>query len=72
MICQKKHWKVRRHRAECAVLAAAAVIPVLGESAEGDVADTTEGSRRDEANYRPLVGAACGGDGGRRKKGELL
>ena len=63
MVCQKKHWKVGGHRAECAALAAAAA----DVTAVGEAADMAEG-KGDEVDGGPSVGVAGGGDGGGRKK----
>ena len=43
MVCQKKHWKARGHRAECAALATAAAATAVEESTEGDGAGKAEG-----------------------------
>ena len=67
MVCQKKHWKVGGHRAECAALAAAATVPVVEEAMEGDGVGMSEG-KGDEADGGASVGVAGGGDGGGRKK----
>ena len=68
MVCQKKHWKVGGHRAECATLAAAAaVVTAVGDETEGDGTSMAEG-KGDEAGGGPLAGAASSGDGGERKK----
>ena len=68
MVCQKKHWKVGGHRAECATLAAAAgVVTAVGEATESDGAGMAEG-KVDEVGGGPSVGVASGGDGGGRKK----
>ena len=67
MVCQKKHWKVGGHRAECAALAAAAAVPVVGEATEGDGADMVEG-KGEEADGGASGGVASGVDGGGRKK----
>jgi len=48
-------------------LAAAAVVPVVGEVTEGDGAGMVEG-KGDEADGGASVGVASGGDGGGRKK----
>ena len=67
MVCQKKHWKVGGHRVECAVLSAAAAVPVVGKATGGDGAGMAE-SKGDEADGGPSVGMAGGGDGGGRKR----
>ena len=66
-VCQKKHWKVGGHRAECAAMASAAVVPVVEEATEGDGAGMAEG-KGDEAGGGPSVGAVGGGNGGGRKR----
>ena len=68
MVCQKKHWKVGGHRAECAALAApAGVVTAVGQATESDGAGMVEG-KGDEAGGGPSVDVASGGDGGGRKK----
>ena len=61
---QKKHWKVGGHRAECAALAAASVVPLVGEAMrQGGCAGMVKG-KGDGADGGPSVGAASGGDDG--------
>ena len=67
MVCQKKHWKVGGHRAECAALAAAAAVAVVEEATGGDGVGMAEG-KGDEADGEAMGGVASGGDGGGRKK----
>ena len=69
MVCQKKHWKVGVHQAECAAMAAAAAVMAVREATKGDGTGMAE-SKGDEADGGPSVGAAGGGDGGGRKKKE--
>jgi hypothetical protein len=67
MVCQKKHWKVGGHRAECASsAAAAAVVTAVVEATEGDGASMAEG-KEGEAGGGPSDDAASSGDGGGRK-----
>ena len=67
MVCQKKHWKVGGHQAECAALAAAAAVPVVLEATGGDGADMAEG-KGDEADGGASVGLAGGGDASGRQR----
>ena len=67
MVCQKKHWKVGGHRAECTALSAAAVVPVVREVTEGDIAGMAEG-KGDGAGGGPSEGVGSGDNGGGRKK----
>ena len=67
MVCQKKHWKVGGHRAECAALAAAAAVPIVGEATKSDGTGMAEG-KEDEIGGGPSVGVASGGNGGGRDK----
>jgi hypothetical protein len=66
MVCQKKHWKVGGHRAECSALVAAGAAAVVGEATVGDDAGMAEG-KGDEADGGPSADAASHGDGGRPK-----
>ena len=47
MVCQKKHWKVGGHRAECATLAAAAAGVAFKEMTEGDNESIAEGKEKE-------------------------
>ena len=67
MICQKKHWKIGGHRAECSALAVASVVPVVGEATEEDDAGMAQG-KGDEADGGPSEGVGSGGEGGGRKR----
>jgi hypothetical protein len=63
MVCQKKHWKVGGHRAECAALAGAAAVAAVEEATEGDGAGMVEGT----ADAAEGPSSAVGGAGGGRK-----
>ena len=65
MVCQKKHWKVGGHRAECVVLAAAATVHVVGEATVGDGDDRAEG-KKDEAGGSGLNKEKKGGKKGKK------
>ena len=72
-VCQKKHWKVGGHRAECAALVASSSSQgTAGEaSSGGDVAGVAEG-KRDEIDDETTVdtlGSGNGGGGRQKKKG---
>ena len=65
MVCQKKHWKVGGHRAECAALVA------IRESTEDDGAGVVEG-KGVEADGRSSVGVSNRGDGDGGGGGEKI
>ena len=66
MVCQKKHWKVGGHRAECSALVAAGAAAGVKEATLSDDAGMAEG-KGDEADGGPSTDVASGGDGGRPK-----
>ena len=67
-VCQKKHWKVGGHRAECAALVASSssqgtVVEALG----GDVTGVVEG-KECEMDGEATADTPVSGDGGGRQK----
>ena len=70
-VCQKKHWKVGGHRAECAALVASSSSQGIAvEASGGDVTGVAEG-KGDEMDGETTADTLVSGDGGgtQKKKG---
>ena len=66
MVCQEKHWKVVGDRVECAALAAAAAVPVVGEGTGSNGAGIAEGKgdeSDDVTSMRPVTSPPVVGEG---------
>ena len=67
-MCQKKHWKVGGHRAECAALVASSSSQGTAvEASGGDVTGVAE-SKGGEMDDEATADASVSGDGGGRQK----
>ena len=67
-MCQKKHWKVGGHRAECAALVASSSSQGTAVGASGgDVTGVAEG-KGDGIDEETTADASASGDGGGRQK----
>ena len=67
-MCQKKHWKVGGHRAECAALVASSSSQGTAvEASGGDVTGVAEG-KRGEMDDEATADTSVSGDGGGRQK----
>ena len=68
-MCQKTHWKVGGHRAECAALVASSSCQgTAAEVSRGDVTGVADGKGCDMDGEAPADTTVGGNGGGRQKK----